>query len=39
VLLLIAFVFLSMVTGVATANEASAFGVLGALLMAWWGRR
>ncbi len=38
VVLLIAFVFLSMVTGVATANEASAFGVLGALLIAWWGR-
>ncbi len=37
VLLLILFVFLSMVTGVATANEASAFGVLGALLVAWWG--
>jgi tripartite ATP-independent transporter DctM subunit len=38
VLLLILFVFLSMVTGVATANEASAFGVLGALLVAWWGK-
>ena len=37
VLLLILFVFLSMVTGVATANEASAFGVLGALLVAWLG--
>lgn len=38
VLLLIVLVFLSMVTGVATANEASAFGVLGALLIAAWGR-
>jgi len=37
VLLLILFVFLSMVSGVATANEASAFGVLGALLVAWFG--
>ena len=37
VLLLILFVFLSMVTGVATANEASAFGVLGALLVAGLG--
>ena len=38
VLLLIVLVFLSMVTGVATANEASAFGVLGALVIAAWGR-
>ena len=38
VLLLIVFVFLSMMSGVATANEASAFGVLGALLIAAWGR-
>lgn len=37
VLLLIVFVFLSMVSGVATANEASAFGVLGALIVAWTG--
>ena len=37
VLLLILFVFLSMVTGVATANEASAFGVLGALVVAGLG--
>jgi tripartite ATP-independent transporter DctM subunit len=37
VLLLILFVFMSMVTGVATANEASAFGVLGALLVALFG--
>lgn len=34
VLLLIVFVFLSMVSGVATANEASAFGVLGSLCIA-----
>jgi tripartite ATP-independent transporter DctM subunit len=34
VLFLILFVFLSMVTGVATANEASAFGVLGSLIIA-----
>jgi len=34
VLLLIMFVFLSMVSGFATANEASAFGVLGALCIA-----
>jgi len=34
VLLLIAAVFLSMMLGVATANEASAFGVLGALVIA-----
>jgi tripartite ATP-independent transporter DctM subunit len=38
VLLLIGFVFLSMVTGIATANEASAFGVLGALVIAALGR-
>ena len=38
VLLLIVFVFLSMVTGIATANEASAFGVLGALAIAALGR-
>ena len=34
VLLLIVAVFLTMLTGLATANEASAFGVLGALLVA-----
>jgi tripartite ATP-independent transporter DctM subunit len=38
VLLLIMFVFFSMSTGFATANEASAVGVLGSLLIAWWGR-
>jgi tripartite ATP-independent transporter DctM subunit len=38
VLLLVLFVFVSMMAGLATANEASAFGVLGALLIAWWGR-
>jgi tripartite ATP-independent transporter DctM subunit len=37
VLLLIVFVFMSMVSGVATANEASAFGVLGALCIALFG--
>ena len=37
VLLLIVFVFASMVSSLATANEASAFGVLGALLIAWQG--
>ena len=37
VLLLVIFVFLSMVFGVATANEASAFGVLGALCIAAFG--
>lgn len=36
VLLLIVFVFLSMITGVATANEASAFGVLGSLCIAMY---
>ena len=38
VTLLIILVFLSMMTGVATANEASAFGVLGALLVAAFGK-
>ncbi len=38
VLLLILVVFFSMATGFATANEASAVGVLGSLLIAWWGR-
>ncbi|MCB1999915.1 MAG: TRAP transporter large permease subunit [Rhodoferax sp.] len=37
VLLLIAFVFSAMVSGFATANEASAFGVLGALCIAGFG--
>jgi tripartite ATP-independent transporter DctM subunit len=36
VLLLIALVFLSMMLGIATANEASAFGLLGALSIAAW---
>ncbi|KAA0892527.1 TRAP transporter large permease [Pusillimonas sp. ANT_WB101] len=35
---LIAFVFFSMMGGLATATEAAAFGVLGALLIAWWGK-
>jgi tripartite ATP-independent transporter DctM subunit len=38
VLLLVLFVFMSMMGGIATANEASAFGVLGALAIAAWGR-
>lgn len=38
VLLLIVLVFLSMMTGVATANEAAAFGVLGALIVAVAGK-
>jgi len=38
VLALIIMVFASMVSGLATANEASAFGVLGALLIAAWGK-
>jgi tripartite ATP-independent transporter DctM subunit len=33
---LIAFVMAAMFTGWATATEAAAFGVLGALLIAWW---
>ncbi|MGH6894289.1 MAG: TRAP transporter large permease, partial [Dongiaceae bacterium] len=33
---LIAFVMCAMFTGWATATEAAAFGVLGALLIAWW---
>jgi tripartite ATP-independent transporter DctM subunit len=36
VLVLTTVVFAVMLTGVATANEASAFGVLGALALAWW---
>ena len=35
-LVLIAFVMASMFTGYATATEAAAFGVLGALVIAWW---
>src|SRR5690606_32848988 len=35
-LLLIAFVMGVMFTGYATATEAAAFGVLGALVIAWW---
>jgi len=38
VVLLILMVFMSMMSGVATANEASAFGVLGALIIAAAGR-
>lgn len=38
VILLIVFVFISMMTGIATPTEASAFGVLGALVTAWWGK-
>jgi tripartite ATP-independent transporter DctM subunit len=34
--LLIAFVMGAMFTGYATATEAAAFGVLGALVIAWW---
>ncbi len=36
-LLLIALVFLSLVLGFATATECAAFGVVGALALAWWG--
>jgi tripartite ATP-independent transporter DctM subunit len=35
-LLLIATVFLSLVLGIATATECAAYGVLGALALAWW---
>lgn len=35
-LLLIAAVFLSLILGFATATECAAFGVTGALLLAWW---
>lgn len=35
-LVLIATVFLSLVLGVATATECAAWGVLGALALAWW---
>jgi len=35
-LLLIVFVMAAMFTGFATATEAAAFGVLGALVIAWW---
>jgi tripartite ATP-independent transporter DctM subunit len=37
-LVLIVFVMGAMFTGYATATEAAAFGVLGALLIAWWSR-
>ncbi|HEV3008924.1 MAG TPA: TRAP transporter large permease subunit [Burkholderiales bacterium] len=37
-LILIAFVMGVMFTGYATATEAAAFGVLGALAIAWWSR-
>ena len=36
-LMLIATVFLSLVLGIATATECAAFGVVGALVLAWWG--
>ncbi len=36
VLLLIAFVFLSLLMGWATATECAAWGVLGSLAIAWW---
>jgi tripartite ATP-independent transporter DctM subunit len=35
-LILIAAVFLSLVLGIATATECAAFGVIGALALAWW---
>jgi len=35
-LVLIALVFLSLVLGFATATECAAWGVMGALLLAWW---
>jgi C4-dicarboxylate transporter, DctM subunit len=35
-LLLISLVFLSLVLGFATATECAAFGVIGALALAWW---
>ena len=35
-LLLISLVFLSLVLGFATATECAAFGVIGALTLAWW---
>lgn len=38
VALLIIVIFASMIGGIATPTEASAFGVLGALLIAWWGK-
>ncbi len=37
-LLLIAAVFLSLILGFATATECAAWGVTGALLLAWWSR-
>jgi tripartite ATP-independent transporter DctM subunit len=36
--ILIVFVMAAMFTGWATATEAAAFGVLGALIIAWWSR-
>ncbi|ARP97951.1 TRAP transporter large permease [Pseudorhodoplanes sinuspersici] len=36
VLLLICFVFISLITGWATATECAAWGVLGSLAIAWW---
>lgn len=38
VALLVVIIFSSMIAGIATPTEASAFGVLGALLIAWWGK-
>ena len=38
VLLLITFVFLSLLLGWATATECAAWGVLGSLAIAWWQR-
>ncbi|MEN5081301.1 TRAP transporter large permease subunit [Bosea sp. TWI1241] len=35
-LLLIAAVFLALILGIATATECAAFGVTGALVLAWW---
>jgi TRAP-type mannitol/chloroaromatic compound transport system permease large subunit len=37
-LLLIVFVFLSLLMGWATATECAAWGVLGSLAIAWWQR-
>jgi tripartite ATP-independent transporter DctM subunit len=37
-LVLIVFIMAAMFTGTATATEAAAFGVLGALAIAWWSR-
>jgi C4-dicarboxylate transporter, DctM subunit len=35
-ILLIAFIFAALIFGLATATECAAFGVLGALVLAWW---